>query len=243
MAATKLKADTKKSPAKRTWRFRKLTLVLTGAILVSGTSASLTVYLKPDLIFRKAEATLLSGVACTIVRTIKMRNNGQRWIRQHIKVASTDEAGRIATGLRIVGLLSKSEEADLYQVVVMDSAAPNERAAVRGVVKGVDVLFAPDPMKIVGLGTAFKVTYREGFANTVGVYNGQLRSLSTEQIKTVMMSISEPAPCVDPEMPVLATSAEETQTAKASKDGEESTADIGADEIVEEEAASTQPED
>ncbi|WP_312418283.1 hypothetical protein [Shinella sp.] len=243
MAATKPKADAKKSPTVRTWRFRKLTLVLTGAVLLSGTSASLAVYLKPELVFRNAEPVSVSGVACTIVRTIKVRKNGQRWVRQHIKVASTDEAGRIATGLRIVGLLSKSEEADLYQVVVMDSAAPEERAAVRGGVKGVDVLFAPDPTKVDGLGAAFNVTYREGFANTVGVYNGQLRSLSTEQIKTVMLTISEPAPCVDPEMPVSATSAEETQTAKASNDGEEASADIGADEIVEEEAASTQPED
>ena len=243
MAATKPKGDAKKSPTTRTWRFRKLTLVLTGAVLLSGTSASLAVYLKPELVFRNAEPVSVSGVACTIVRTIKVRKNGQRWVRQHIKVASTDEAGRIATGLRIVGLLSKSEEADLYQVVVMDSAAPEERAAVRGGVKGVDVLFAPDPTKVDSLGAAFNVTYREGFANTVGVYNGQLRSLSTDQIKTVMLTISEPARCVDPEMPVSATSAEETQTAKASNDGEEASADIGADEIVEEEAASTQPED
>lgn len=209
MAATKPKADTEKLPATKTWKFRKLTLVLAAAVLLSGTSASLAVYLKPELVFRNAGPVSVSGVDCTVIRTIKVRRSGQRWIRQHIKVATTDEASRIATGLRIVQLLSKKEEADLYQIVVMDAAAPEERAAVRGGVKGVDVLFAPDPTKIDGLDASFQVTYREGFANTVGEYNGQLRSLSTEQIKTVMMSISEPLPCVDPEMPVSATSAEE----------------------------------
>lgn len=244
MPAAKPNADTTKTLAKKTWRFRKLTLVLAGAILFSGTSASLAVYLKPELVFRNAEAVSVSGVACTVVRTIKARRNGQRWIRQHIKVATTDEASRIATGLRIVGLLSKKEKADLYQIVVMDAAAPGERAAVRGGVKGVDVLFAPDPMKFDGFGTSFQVTYREGAANTVGVYNGQLRSLSMEQIKTVMMSISEPFPCVDPEMSVSATSVEETETAKASIDGEEASPEKSAvEEIAEKQSTSTPAED
>lgn len=244
MASTKPKADTKKSLAKQTWKFRKLTLILTGAILLSGTSVSLAVYLKPEFVFPNAEAASVSGVACTVVRTMKVKRNGLRWIRQHIKVATTDAASRIATGLRVVGLLSKKEEADLYQIVVMDAAAPEERAAVRGGVKGVDVLFAPDPMKFDGFGTSFQVSYREGSANTAGVYNGQLRSLSMEQIKTVMMSISEPLPCVDPEMTVSGTSAEETETAKASIDGEEASPDKRAvEEIVEKQSTSTPSED
>lgn len=242
MVATKPKADTKKSPATRTWKFRKLTLVLAGAALLSGTSASLAVYLKPELVFRKAEAPSVSGVACTIVRTIKVRKNGQRWVRQHIKVASTDEAGRIATGLSIVGLLSKSEEADLYQVVVMDSAAPAERAAVRGSVKGVDVVFTPDPAKIDGLETPFKVTYREGSANTAGAYPGALRSLSMEQINSVMSSISEPLPCIDPETTSAEASGEETENAKASNSAEETSTEGSAGEAVENESTALSSE-
>lgn len=243
MAATKPKADTKKAIAKKTGRFRKLTIVLTGAILLSGTSASLAVYLKPELVFPKTATASVSGVACTIVRTIKVRRNGQRWIRQHIKVAATDEASRVATGLRIVGILSKKEEADLYQIVVMDAAAPGDRAAVRGGLKGVDILFAPDPTKFDDFPTAFRVSYREGPANPAGVYNGQSKFLSMEQIKAVMTSISEPLPCVDPEMSVVAQPGEETEPTKTSIDPDVAASD---DEVAAEDsikgAPSTQSE-
>ena len=76
MAAAKPNADTTKTLAKKTRRFRKLTLVLAGAILFSGTSASLALYLKPRACFSQRGGCF--GFGCCLHRRAHDKSEKKR---------------------------------------------------------------------------------------------------------------------------------------------------------------------
>ncbi|CAN7339284.1 hypothetical protein [Pararhizobium sp. LjRoot238] len=179
---------------------RKVMFVIAGVLVLSGASGAFAVYSGTDVLpgVGMEKAPSLSGLACTTVETLKMRRSGQRWIRKFVSTETADGVDRVRTALRITGLLAKEEKADLYQVIVLDQAGPQDRAERRGPAIGAEVLFAPDPTKMPGMSTAFVARYNDGKANTVGLFHGREVALSTDDIKSTMTAMDDKSDCFDP---------------------------------------------
>ncbi|WP_056324556.1 MULTISPECIES: hypothetical protein [unclassified Rhizobium] len=176
---------------------RKAMFAVAGVLLLSGASGAYALFMVQGKDEEK-RAPSVSGLACTTVETLKMRRNGQRWIRKYITVEKGSGEERVRTALRVAGLLVHAEKADLYQVAVLDTAGPKERADWRGAAIGAQVLFAPDPKIVPGMSNLFSARYSDSEANTVGLYYGQDVSLSQDKIKDTLTSIVEKTECADP---------------------------------------------
>lgn len=179
---------------------RKVMFLIAGVLVLSGASGAFAVYSGKEAFLGAAgpDAPSISGLACTTIETLKMRRNGQRWIRKYVSTESASGVDRVRTGLRIAGLLAKDEKADLYQVVVLDAAGPLDRAERRGAAIGAEVLFAPDPSKLPGMSTPFVARYNESKANTVGLFYGREVALSTDDIKSTLTAMDDKSDCFDP---------------------------------------------
>lgn len=177
---------------------KRLLVILAAAFGVSAASGAAAVYVGRDALMERISKPATSGLECTLVRTLKLGHSGQRWVRMHIK---TDRAGgeaRMRTALRVVGALSKAEKADLYQVVVLDAAGPEERALVRGAAIGAQVLFAPGPQSVRGMDEPFRASYNDGTANSAGFFHGSTVDLSAGEIRDMMAGMDDRSPCIDP---------------------------------------------
>lgn len=179
---------------------RKVMFVLAGVLVLGGASGAYAVYSGKESFLggKEADEPALSGIACTDVETLKMRRNGQRWIRKYVSTESADGVDRVRTALRIAGLLVKAEKADLYQVAILDQAGPTDRADRRGPAIGAEVLFAPDPTKVPGMKTPFVARYNSAKANEAGMFYGREIDLSTEEIKTTLTAMDDKSECFDP---------------------------------------------
>ncbi len=177
---------------------RKVMFVVAGVLLLSGASGAYALFMVQGKGGEEKSEAALSGLSCTSVETLKMRRNGQRWIRKYITVEKGTGEERVRTALRVAGLLVHAEKADLYQVAVLDTTGPKERADWRGPAIGAQVLFAPDPKIVPGMSNLFSARYSDAEANTVGLYYGQEVSLSQDQIKDTLTSITEKTECADP---------------------------------------------
>ncbi|WP_455270077.1 hypothetical protein [Rhizobium herbae] len=179
---------------------RKVMFLITGILVLSGASGAYAVYSGKESFLGMAgpEKPSLSGLACTTIETLKMRRNGQRWVRKYVSTESAGGVDRVRTALRIAGLLAKEEKADLYQVVVLDASGPSDRAARRGAAIGAEVLFAPEPAKLSGMSTPFVARYNDGKANTVGLFYGREVALSSDDVKTTLTAMDDKADCFDP---------------------------------------------
>ena len=179
---------------------RKVMFLITGILVLSGASGAYAVYSGKETFLGMAgpEKPSLSGLACTTLETLKMRRNGQRWIRKYVSTESAGGVDRVRTALRIAGLLAKEEQADLYQVVVLDAAGPADRADRRGAAVGAQVLFAPDPSKLPGMSTPFVARYTDAKANTVGLFYGREVALTTDDVKTTLTAMDDKSDCFDP---------------------------------------------
>lgn len=179
---------------------RKVMFLIAGILVLSGASGAYAVYSGKETFLGMAgpEKPSLSGLACTTLETLKMRRNGQRWIRKYVSTESAGGVDRVRTALRIAGLLAKEEQADLYQVVVLDAAGPADRADRRGAAVGAQVLFAPDPSKLPGMSTPFVARYTDAKANTVGLFYGREVALSTDDVKTTLTAMDDKSDCFDP---------------------------------------------
>lgn len=187
---------------------RKIMFVIAGVLVLSGASGAFAVYSGKEMIFGKqdeAKAPTVSGVACTTLDTLKMRRNGQRWIRKYISTQSASGEERVQTALRVAGLLVKAEKADLYQVAVLDAAGPSDRADRRGAAIGAEVLFAPDPTKLPGMTQPFVARYNDADANSVGMFYGKEIDLETLAIKDMMTAMVDRSDCFDPVAAAAAT--------------------------------------
>lgn len=205
---------------------RKVMFVIAGALVLSGASGAFAVYSGKDALLGlgKEKAPSLSGLACTTVETLKIRRNGQRWIRKFVSTETADGVDRVRTALRIAGLLAKEEKADLYQVVVLDQGGPRDRAGRRGAAIGAEVLFAPDPTRMPGMSTPFVARYNDGKANTVGLFYGRDVALSTDDIKSTMTAMDDKSDCFDP---VAAAAAAGAAGSASGAHGEEAAGDDG----------------
>ncbi|PYE33414.1 hypothetical protein C8J37_10545 [Rhizobium sp. PP-WC-1G-195] len=141
------------------------------------------------------EASQPSGVACTTTDLIKLNRGGQRWLRKYVRTDNVDGIERVRTALRIAGVLAQSEKADLYQIVVLDRAGPEGRANLRGAAIGAEVLFAPDPTKLPDMDQPFIARYADGKANAVGLFYGERKALSPEDIRTTLTAMTDRADC------------------------------------------------
>lgn len=179
---------------------RKVMFVLAGVLVLGGASGAYAIYSGKETFLggEKADEPALSGIACTDVETLKMRRNGQRWIRKYVSTETADGVDRVRTALRIAALLVKAEKADLYQVAILDQAGPTDRADRRGPAIGAEVLFAPDPTKVPGMTTPFVARYNSAKANQAGMFFGREIELSTDEIKTTLTAMDDKSECFDP---------------------------------------------
>lgn len=205
---------------------RKVMFLITGILVLSGASGAYAVYSGKETFIGMTgpQKPSISGLACTTIETLKMRRNGQRWIRKYVSTESAGGVDRVRTALRITGLLAKEEQADLYQVVVLDSAGPSDRAGRRGAAIGAQVLFAPDPSKLSGMSTPFTARYTDAKANTVGLFYGAEVALSTDDIKTTLTAMDDKSDCFDP----VAAAAAAVPGAAGSKSGDHGEAPAAA---------------
>jgi len=177
---------------------KRLLVILVAAFGVSAASGGAAVYVSRDALMAGLSKPNTSGLECTMLRTLKLSHNGQRWIRMHVKTDRADGETRMRTALRVVGALAKAEGADLYQVVVLDAAGPEDRAQVRGAAIGAEVLFAPGPQSVPGMSETFRASYNAGTANSAGVFHGKTVDLSMDDIRTMMAAMDDHSSCIDP---------------------------------------------
>ncbi len=191
---------------------KRLVLILSAAFAVSAASGAAAVYVGGDRLMAGLGQPSPSGLACTTLRTVKLDHHGQRWVRMHVKTDRASGPDRIRTALRVVGALANKEKADLYQVVVLDAAGPEERAAIRGAAIGAEVLFAPGPRSVIGMDEPFRASYNEGKANRLGMFHGKVVDVELDEVRGLMAKMGDRSLCVDP-----TAEAEGTEVAQASK--------------------------
>jgi hypothetical protein len=187
---------------------RKLLIILAGVTVLTGASGAAAIFVGRDVLLGPP-AEEVSGAACTTVTTVRLDRNGQHWLRKYVRSEAKDGEVRIKTALRVAGAVSNAEEADLYQVILLDTAGPVNRADMRGRAIGAEVLFARDPSAIPGMAAPFVARYTAGTPAQNGEFYGERKELSLDEIKTIVTAMKEREDCIDP------NAAEETETAKA----------------------------
>lgn len=176
---------------------KKVLILLAGVIVLTGASGAVAVFVGRDAILGPP-AERISGVACTTVMTVRQQRDGQEWLRHYIRAKADDGDIRIKTALRVAGALSNKEQADLYQVVLLDEAGPAVRADMRGRAIGAEVLFSREPGKIAGLTAPFEASYVEGAAADNGEFYGERKALKLDEIKGIVTAMAERTDCLDP---------------------------------------------
>lgn len=187
---------------------RKLLIIVAGVTVLTGASGAAAIFVGRDVLLGPS-ADQVSGVACTTVTTVRLDRDGQQWLRKYVRSDAKDGEVRVKTALRVAGAMSNSEEADLYQVVLLDNAGPVYRADMRGRAIGAEVLFARDPSAIPGMKAPFVARYTDGTPAQNGEFYGERKELSLDEIKTIVTGMPEREDCIDP------NALEGTETVKA----------------------------
>lgn len=177
---------------------RKLMIVLAGVVVLTGASGAAAIFVGREALLGPPAETV-SGAACTTVLTVRLERDGQNWLRKYVRSDAKDGEVRIRTALRVAGAVSNSEDADLYQVVLLDAAGPVNRADMRGRAIGAEVLFARDPGAVPGMSAPFVARYTEGKPGENGEFYGERKELTLDEIKTIVTAMTERADCIDPE--------------------------------------------
>ena len=73
-----------------------------------------------------------------------------------------------------------------------------DRAAVRGAAIGAEVLFAPGPQSVKGMGEPFRASYNDGTANQMGMFHGKAVNLGIDEVRGVMAKMDDRSLCIDP---------------------------------------------
>ncbi|WP_411033555.1 hypothetical protein [Shinella sp. BYT-45] len=193
---------------------RKLLIILAGVTVLTGASGAAAILVGRDVLLGPV-VDRLSGVACTTVTTVRLERDGQQWLRKYVRSDARDGEARIKTALRVAGAVSNNEEADLYQVILLDAAGPVNRADMRGRAIGAEVLFARDPSIIPGMTAPFVARYTDGKPAENGEFYGERKELSLDEIKAIVTAMQEREDCIDP------NAAEGTVTAKSGHGEEE----------------------
>ena len=176
---------------------RKLLIVLAGVTVLTGASGAAAILVGREALLGPPAAEV-SGVACTTVSTVRLDRDGRQWLRKYVRSDAKEGEVRVRTALRVAGAMSNSEEADLYQVVLLDAAGPVYRADMRGRAIGAEVLFARDPSAIPGMKAPFVARYTDGLPGENGEFYGERKELSLEEIRVLVTAMQEREDCVDP---------------------------------------------
>lgn len=176
---------------------RKVLILLAAGVLLSGASGAAAVFVGREAILGPP-SEMVSGVACTLVKTTRIERNGQSWLRHYVRAKAENGSVRVRTALRVAGALSNKEEADLYQVVLLDEAGPVHRADMRGRAIGAEVLFARDPAAIPGMTAPFVASYTEGKPSAAGEFYGEKKVLTLDEIKAIVTAMEERGDCIAP---------------------------------------------
>lgn len=179
---------------------KKALILVAGLVVLTGASGAVAAYVGRDAILGPSQEKI-SGVACTTVLTERQDEDGQQWVRHYIRAKADDGDIRVRTALRVAAAVSNQEEADLYQVVLLDEAGPSLRADMRGRAIGAEVLFSRDPGKIAGMTAPFEARFIDGAAAENGEFYGERRVLALGEIKAIVTAMAERAECVDPATP------------------------------------------
>lgn len=176
---------------------RKLLIIVAGVTVLTGASGAAAIFVGREALLGPP-AEEVSGVACTLVTTVRLDRNGQQWLRKYVRSDAKEGEMRIKTALRVAGAVSNHEEADLYQIILLDAAGPVNRADMRGRAIGAEVLFARDPSAIPGMAAPFVARYTDGKPAENGEFYGERKELSLGEIKTIVTAMQEREDCVDP---------------------------------------------
>lgn len=176
---------------------RKLLIIVAGVVVLTGASGAAAIFVGRDAILGPP-AEDVSGAACTTVSIVRLDRNGQQWLRKYVRSDAKDGEVRVKTALRVAGAVSNHEAADLYQVILLDTAGPVHQADMRGRAIGAEVLFARNPAAIPGMAAPFVARYTDGKPAVNGEFYGERKELSLDEIKTIVTAMDERADCVDP---------------------------------------------
>lgn len=198
---------------------RKLLIIVAGVVVLSGASGAAAILVGRDALLGPP-AEQVSGVACTTVTTVRLDRNGQHWLRKYVRSDAKDGEVRVKTALRVAGAVSNHETADLYQVILLDTAGPINRADMRGRAIGAEVLFARDPSTIPGMSAPFVARYTDGKPAENGEFYGERKELSLDEIKTIVTGMEERTDCVDPNAVEEAGGSGEAKTEEQAAKGE-----------------------
>lgn len=176
---------------------RKLLIIVAGVMVLTGASGAAAIIVGREALLGPP-AEQVSGAACTLVTTVRLDRNGQQWLRKYVRSEAKEADVRIKTALRVAGAVSNHEKADLYQVILLDAAGPQNRADMRGRAIGAEVLFARNPAAIPGMTAPFVARYTDGKPAENGEFYGARKELSLDEIKTIVTAMEEREDCVDP---------------------------------------------
>lgn len=176
---------------------RKLLIIVAGVTVLTGASGAAAIIVGRDALLGPP-AEEVSGAACTTITTVRLDRNGQHWLRKYVRSDAKDGEVRIKTALRVAGAVSNHEDADLYQIILIDAAGPEYRADMRGRAIGAEVLFSRNPSAIPGMTAPFVARYTVGAPAENGDYYGERKELSLDEIKTIVTAMQEREDCIDP---------------------------------------------
>ena len=176
---------------------RKLLIVIAGVVVLTGASGAAAIFVGRDAILGPP-AEEVSGAACTTVTTVRLERDGQSWLRKYVRSDARDGEVRVKTALRVAGAVSNHEEADLYQIVLLDAAGPVNRADMRGRAIGAEVLFSRNPAAIPGMAAPFVARYVDGRPGENGEFYGERKELTLDEIKDIVTAMKERSDCLDP---------------------------------------------
>jgi len=176
---------------------RKILIIAAGVLVLTGASGAAAIFVGRDALLGPGTEAV-SGAACTTVSTVRIEQDGQQWLRKYVRSDAKGGDVRVKTALRVAGAVSNAEDADLYQIILLDAAGPVNRADMRGRAIGAEVLFARNPAAVPGMSAPFVARYTDGEPAGNGEFYGERKELSLDEIKSIVTAMQEREDCVDP---------------------------------------------
>jgi hypothetical protein len=179
---------------------KKFVLILGGALVLCGASGAAAVLIGTDKILGPSYREL-NGLACTTLRTVKIRKNESTWVRKYVTSdAAGDGITRVRTALRVARAVQEKEKADLVQIAMIDKAGPTDRAEMRGRMIGAQVVYIPDLAKVPEGAAAFNYSafYLDGTPTDKGEFYGMRIDLPLEDVEHLEAKLTDKADCIDP---------------------------------------------
>jgi hypothetical protein len=179
---------------------KKFVLILGGALVLCGASGAAAVLIGTEKILGPSYREL-NGLACTTLRTVKIRKNESTWVRKYVTSdAAGDGITRVRTALRVARAVQEKEKADLVQIAMIDKAGPTDRAGMRGRMIGAQVVYIPDLDKVPEGAAAFNYSafYLDGAPTDKGEFYGMRIDLPLEDVEHLEAKLTDKADCIDP---------------------------------------------